>query len=187
MAAPATYHLIVGNTYFPHFFGAVLETSATTEQAAILAALRLWRKNELPLTCIEEFLDLTASDFVKECYEAPSGLEDGEEPTLDGSENELCETQEETGDMDLDAPEVNWKLERPWNPQTMAPALKKKIILKIKDLIASKELRAILLRMFEKQTSPVLLIMPGATTHMSELLNILRALTCIRGPDVADS
>jgi len=188
MAAPPahTYRIIVANPAFPHAFGQVLETDVTTEQNAILLALKLWRKGKLPITCLEQFLDLTAPDFVRECYENPSGLEEGEEEVRSSSSSEAASGAEEavpeTGGsgMEVDEEEVSEVvLVSPWNPLSMTAALKRKIILKIKDLVTSKDLRAVFLRMLEKQPSPVLLIMPGATTHMAALFNIIKCLSAI--------
>jgi hypothetical protein len=187
MAAPPahTYRIIVANPAFPHAFGQVLETDVTTETNAILVSLKLWRKGKLPITCIEQFLDLTAPDFVRECYENPSGLEEGEEDadseasSAAGSAGSPAKSVEgEAMDVDVE-PEPEPELTSPWNPMSMTNALKRKIILKIKDLIASKDLRAILLRMLEKQPSPVLLIMPTAATHMTALFNIIKCLSAV--------
>lgn len=182
MAAPPahTYRIIVANPAFPHAFGQVLETDVTTETNAILVSLKLWRKGELPITCLEQFLDLTASDFVRECYENPSGLEEGEEDAdSEASSAAGSPTKSVEGEaMDVDV-EPEPELTSPWNPMSMTNALKRKIILKIKDLIASKDLRAILLRMLEKQPSPVLLIMPTAATHMTALFNIIKCLSAV--------
>jgi hypothetical protein len=191
-AAPAhTYRIIVANPAFPHAFGQVLETDVTTEQNAILLSLKLWRKGQLPITCLEQFLDLVAPDFVREYYENPSGLEEGEEvpsssssEAASGEEEGAEEAVSDTGGSPMDVDEELYEeldpvLTSPWNPLSMAAALKKKIILKIRDLVVSKDLRAVLLRMLEKQPSPVLLIMPGATTHMSALLNIIKCLSAV--------
>ena len=183
-AAPAhTYRIIVANPAFPHAFGQVLETDVTTEQNAILVSLKLWRKGQLPITCLEGFLDLAAPEFVLECYENPSGLEEGEEEAdseASSAAGSAATTSVEGEAMDVDVePEPEPELIAPWNPLSMTSALKRKIILKIKDLIASKDLRAILLRMLEKQPSPVLLIMPTAATHMTALLNIIKCLSAV--------
>jgi hypothetical protein len=200
-AAPQTYRIIVANPAFPHAFGRVLETDVTTEQNAILLTLKLWRKGKLPVTCLEQFLDLVAPDFVRECYENPSGLEEGEEEAPSSSSSEAAPATEEgeegaeeaeegedaamggnedaerIGTAEPEPEEDEPGLVSPWNPFLMTSALKKKIILKVKDLVASKDLRAVFLRLLEKQPSPVLLIMPGATTHMAALLNIIQCLS----------
>jgi len=202
-APPAhTYRIIVANPAFPHAFGQVLETDVSTEQNAILLALKLWRKGRLPITCLEAFLDLVAPDFVRECYENPSGLEDGEEEVPSSSSSEAAEAEGEEAEegevepsralvggseMEVDEePEIEPTLESPWNPLMMTSALKKKIILKIQELVASKDLRAVFLRLLEKQPSPVLLIMPGATTHMTALFNIIHCLSAVPSHDEDD-
>ena len=204
-AAPLqTYRIIVANPAFPHAFGQVLETDVTTEQNAILLALKLWRKGKLPITCLEQFLDLVAPEFVASCYENPSGLEEGEEEA-ESSSSEEVEEEEEKSESDNTKMEGNDDaekmgtaepveeedeeepvLESPWNPLMMASPLKKKIIIKINSLVVSKDLRAVFLRMMEKQSSPVLLIMPGATTHMSALLNIIKCLSAVPSGDDDD-
>jgi hypothetical protein len=193
MAAAQTYRIIVANPAFPHAFGQVLETDVSTEQNAILVALKLWRKGQLPITCVESFLDLVAPDFVRECYENPSGLEEGEEEPPSSSSSEAASSTEEGVEeadgtaMELDAePAIEPTLVSPWNPLMMTSALKKKIILKIKDLIPSRDLRAVFLRILEKQPSPVLLVMPGATTHMAALFNIIQCLSAVPPHDDDD-
>lgn len=199
-AAPAQpqgpfYRIIVANPAFPHAFGQVLETDVKTEQNAILLALKLWRKGKLPITCLEQFLDLVAPDFVRECYENPSGLEDGEEEPSSSSSSEAAAEAEEESEGDNEDTEMGGNevaeavaeedeepeltLVSPWNPLNMTSALTKKITLKVKEIVASKDLRAIFLRLLEKQPSPVLLIMPGAVTHMAALLNIIQCLSAV--------
>ena len=190
-AAPQhTYSIIVANPAFPHAFGQVLETDVTTETNAILVALKLWRKGNLPVMCIEEFLDLTAPDFVRECYENPSGLEEGEEDvdseassaagSAAGSAADAPEAAEGGGEaMETTEEDDEFVLSSPWVPQAMARPLTRKIALKVKELIASKDLRAIFLRMLERQSTPVLLIMPTAATHMNTLLHIIKCLSAV--------
>lgn len=120
----------------------------------------------------------------------PSGLEDGEEEvpssssseaapgTEEGAEEAVPETGGSGMEVDEDS-ESELELTSPWNPLSMTTALKQKIILKINDLVTSKDLRAVFLRMLEKQPSPVLLVMPGATTHMTALFNIIKCLSAI--------
>jgi hypothetical protein len=138
------YRILVANGHFPHGIGGLLKTEATTEQEGIEATLEKWKKGELPLPCLEYYMDVVAPEFLKE----------------------LEKTQKE-------------KLRSPWNPNEMSSQMKKQIVEKIVELIESQELRGILLRLYEKQETMILLIKPGETTHMNTLFKILNHLAAV--------
>lgn len=184
-----SYSIIVASRAFPHLFGSVFDTTATTDVAAIGCALKLWSKGTLPLSCVEMFLDLVAHDFVVECYENPSGEDDA----VDVEDSSGSEASSAAGgapapalgpapagefSMDIAEPEPSEpELISPWNPHTMTPALKKKITQKIKAIVSSSpDLKNIFLRLLETSPLRVLLIRPGGTTHMNALLETIRLL-----------